>query len=304
MIHWTMTHRTMTRRTHLRRLFAGLCFIVLGLRAPCLCAEPAQTPLRAIYPGAATEADTRAGYYLKLLELALQKSGTPYSLHPNGQIMVPSRVVSVMEAGGDVDVTWGPTTRELEQRLLTVRVPIDKGILGWRLLLIRADERAAFAAIRTPGQLRGMAAGQQRDWGDTTILRAQGLNVVGTSIYESMFKMLASNRFQYFPRGVGEIWGELSRHPDLDLEVEPHLALHYPSVSYFFVSPHNTALCQAIERGLRAAIKDGSFDALFDKYNGAAIARAQLAGRTVIELANPLLPEATLSQWRDELLPR
>src|SRR5471030_356050 len=299
-----MSPRAMNHRITLRRLFAGLFLIMLGLRAPCLSAEPAPTALRAIYPGAATEADTRASYYLKLLELALQKSGTPYSLHPNGQVMVPSRVVSVMEAGGDVDVTWGPTTCELEQRLLTVRVPIDKGILGWRLLLIRADERAAFAAIRTPDQLRAMAAGQQRDWGDTTILKAQGMNVVGASIYESMFKMLASNRFQYFPRGVGEIWGELSRHAELDLEVEPHLALHYPSVSYFFVSPHDPMLGQAIERGLRAAIKDGSFDALFDKYNGAAVARAKLATRTVFELTNPLLPEAALQQSRDELVPR
>lgn len=285
----------MGNRTKSRRLFAGFFCLVLGLRAPCLWAEPAQTPLRAIYPGAATEADARASYYLKLLALALQKSGVPYDLRPNGQVMVPSRVVSAMEAGGDIDVTWGPTTRELERRLLTVRVPIDKGILGWRLLLIRADERAAFAAIRTSEQLRAVAAGQQRDWGDTTILQANGMKVVGTSIYESMFKMLASNRFQYFPRGVGEIWGELSRHPELDLEVESHLALHYPSVSYFFVSPHDPMLAQAIERGLRVAIKDGSFDALFDKYNGAAIARAQLATRTVFELTNPLLPEATLA---------
>jgi len=299
-----MNQRTRNRRSNVSGLLAGLFFIALGLHAPCLWAEPPQTPLRAIYPGAATEADARASYYLKLLELALQKSGLPYELRPNGQLMVPSRVVGVMEAGGDVDVTWGPTTRELEQRLLTVRVPIDKGILGWRLLLIRADERAAFAAIRTPGQLRALAAGQQRDWGDTTILKANGLKLIGASIYESMFQMLASNRFQYFPRGVGEIWGELSRHPELDLEVEQHLVLHYPSVSYFFVSPHDPVLAQAIERGLRAAIKDGSFDALFDQYNGAALARAKLATRTVFELTNPLLPEATLSQWHDELLPR
>lgn len=291
----------MKRRAGLRRLIAGLGFIALGLCAPCLWAEPAAAaPLRAIYPGAATEADTRASYYLKLLELALQKSGMPFSLHPNGKVMVPSRVVSVMEAGGYVDVTWGPTTRELEQRLLTVRVPIDKGILGWRLFLVRADERAAFAAIRTPAQLRALAAGQQRDWGDTTILQANGMRVVGASIYESMFKMLASDRFQYFPRGVGEIWGELSRHAELGLEVEPHLALHYPSVSYFFVSPHSPVLAQAIERGLRAAIKDGSFDALFEQFNGDAIRRAQLATRTVFELTNPLLPEASLSEWRDE----
>ena len=299
-----MSPRAMNHRITLRRLFAGLFLIMLGLRAPCLSAEPAPTALRAIYPGAATEADARASYYLKLLELALQKSGLPYELRPNGQLMVPSRVVSVMEAGGDVDVTWGPTTRELEQRLLTVRVPIDKGILGWRLLLIRADERAAFAAIRTPGQLRALAAGQQRDRGDTTILKANGMKVIGASIYESMFQMLATNRFQYFPRGVGEIWGELSRHPELDLEVEQHLALHYPSVSYFFVSPHDPALARAIERGLRAAIKDGSFDALFDQYNGATLARAKLGTRTVFELNNQLLPEVTLSQWRDEPLPR
>ena len=293
----------MTRRGNLRHRFAGLAVIWLCLRAPCLWAGPAQPPLRAIYPGAATVTDVRASYYLKLLELALQKSGVPFDLRPNGQIMVSPRVVSVMEAGGEIDVLWSPAVRELEQRLLPVRVPIDKGILGWRLLLIRSDERSAFAAIHTLAQLRAMTAGQQRDWIDTRILKLNDLKVVGAGMYEPMFKMLASDRFQYFPRGVGEIWDEQASHAALGLEVEPHLALHYPSVSYFFVSPHNPALAQAIERGLRAALKDGSFDALFDKYNGAAIARAQLATRTVFELANPLLPEAALPQWREELLP-
>ncbi|WP_295995350.1 hypothetical protein [Rugamonas sp.] len=290
----------MERSAYLRRrLLAGGAAVLLGVAAPGA-SSGVTPPLRAIYPGAASVGDVRAGYYLKLLELALQKSGAPFDLRPNGQIMVSPRVTSVIEADGAIDVTWGPSTRELEQRLLPVRVPIDKGILGWRLLLIRSAQRAAFAAVASREQLRARAAGQQRDWSDTAILRANGLKVVAATMYEPMFNMLATDRFQYFPRGVGEVWDEQARHAALGLEVERHLALHYPSVSYFFVGRHNRALGQAIERGLRAAIRDGSFAALFESCNGAAIARAQLSTRTVFELNNPLLSEAALAQWRDE----
>lgn len=244
-----------------------------------------------VYPGTSPD-DLRVNYYLRLLDLALKKSGGPYQLQPAGQAMVSPRVVQQMENNGAIDVTWSPTSPDLEQRLLPVRIPIDKGVLGWRLLLIKKSDRARFAQIHSRYQLQALAAGLQRDWSDTTILRANSLPVVPAGLYQPMFQMLAGDRFQYFPRSVIEIWDEERQHAHLGLEVEPHLALHYPVQTYFFVSKHNPALARRLERGLRLAIKDGSFDALFQQSNGDFIRRARLGSRTVFELHNPLYAPA------------
>ncbi len=261
----------------------GYIFAVLLAAAPTARAQPPAI----VYPGTSIE-DQRLNYYLRLLDLALKKSGGPYRLQPTGQHMVTPRVLQQMETSGSIDVIWSPTNPEMEQRLIPIRIPIDKGVLGWRLLLIKKSDRARFAQIQTQRQLQALAAGQQRDWSDTVILRANGLDVVAAGLYQPMFQMLASDRFQYFPRGVIEIWDEEKQHAHLGLEVEPHLALHYPVQTYYFVSKRNPALAQRIERGLRLAIKDGTFDALFEQCNGDFIRRASLGSRTVLELTNPL----------------
>ena len=272
--------------------WSGCLFAALLAAAPL---AQAQGPV-IVYPGT-DPGDLRVNYYLKLLDLALKKSGGPYQLKAVGQAMVSPRIVQQMENGGAIDVTWAPTDPNLERRLLPVFIPVDKGVLGWRLLLIKKSDHARFAQIHTQRQLQTLSAGLQRDWVDATILRANGLRVVPAGLYRPMFKMLASDRFQYFPRGVIEVWNEEKQNAHLDLEVEPHLALHYPVQTYFFVSKRNPALAQRIERGLRIAIKDGSFDALFEQCNGEFIRRARFETRTIFELRNPVSGTLT-TQWQ------
>jgi hypothetical protein len=275
---------------------ASLAFGIFGSTALA-------APLLIIYPRSFSETDTRAGYYIKLLDLALSKTGVQYALRPNEFQMVGQRMLQKLEMNDGIDVTWGPTTRDYERRLLPIRISLDKGILGWRLFLINARDRHLFEGIDSIKQLQKYSAGQQREWADTTILRTNGLPVVDTTSYEYLFGMLAAGRFQYFPRGVGEIWDEQKSHAHLDQVVEEHLALHYPAYTYFFVSKSNTTLARLIEQGLRAAKKDGSFDKLFDQYNGESVKRAHLDTRTVFELNNPLLPTIPPQPERENLRP-
>ncbi len=249
-------------------------------------AQPPE-PIDITYPGPAESADTRAGYYVSLIDLAMSKTGVRYKLKPFTVITAGTRALQLLQVGKDINLTWSPTTKELEELSAPVYIPLDKGILGWRIFLINRRDREKFAGIRTLKELSQYSAGQQRDWGDVQILRANGLKVVDTSLYETMFQMLSVNRFQYFPRGIGEIWGEARRGAKFDIEVEQTLALHYPSQTYFFVSKKNPVLHDLIERGLRAAIKDGSFDRLFERFNGEAIRRANLDKRIVFELTLP-----------------
>jgi hypothetical protein len=258
------------------------------------------------YSGSDLAVDKRNSYHVALLDLVLSKAGIQYELRPNRRNMVTARAWAQLEAEEDISVLWGTTIPELEMRLLPVRIPIDKGILGWRLFLIKARDRDLFENIHTLDQLKSLLAGQQSDWADTSILRANGLKVIGVSDSRSLYPMLAADRFQYFPRGVGEIWVEQKTHSALGLEIEQHLALHYPVNSYFFVSRKNPQLAQWITRGLRAAIKDGSLDKLFDQYNGEAIRRAGLNARIVFDLNNPFMTTVPTdaTQQRDDLIQR
>jgi hypothetical protein len=286
------------RNTVARVVLAWLALAVAGVPA----AQAA--PLRVVYPRSAADNDKRGDYYVQLLDLALRKSGGEYTLRPHDVQMVGARMLQKLLAADGIDVTWGPTTREYEQLLLPVKIPLDKGILGWRLFLIRANDRPLFDGIQSLDQLRQLAAGQQREWADTAILRANGLRVVDPTTYDTLTRMLAAGRFQYFPRGVGEIWNEAKNSADLGLEVERHLALHYAAPTYFFVNKNSVALARRIDQGLRAALHDGSFDRLFEQFHGEAIRRARLDKRLVFELNNPLVPNDAPLQQREELVPR
>ena len=251
------------------------------------CAHAGGEPLIINYPGPEDGGDQRGNYYVRLLDLAMSKTGIPYKLKPYTYVISGARVIQRLSDEQDINITWAMDAPDWEKDLLTVRVPLDKGILGWRLLLINERDASTFAQIRTLNQLRGHFAGQQRDWADVPILRANGLQVVGTSVYESMFLMLEANRFDYFPRGIGEIWDEAARSKEMHIIVEPHIALHYPVQTYFFVSKRNPHLHDLVEKGLHMAMKDGSFDTLFEQFNAEAIKKAQLDKRRVFQLKLP-----------------
>ena len=203
------------------------------------------------------------------------------------------------EAGRTIDVGPIPSSPEREARLLPIRIPINKGMLGWRLGLIRTGDQELFAGVNTLKDLKGVRLAQGQEWPDTKILQANGIGVITAPRYEGLFKMLAAKRFDYFPRSIMEIWDEQANNAD-SLVVEPHLALHYYYDSYFMVNKKNTRLAQDIRDGLERAILDGSFDKLFQQYFGERLRKAHLETRTVIELQNPLLTPETPSN-RPEL---
>jgi ABC-type amino acid transport substrate-binding protein len=176
---------------------------------------------------------------------------------------------------------------------------LNKGLLGWRLGLIRKGDQGLIAGINTLDDLKRVRLAQGQEWPDTQILQANGVNVITAPKYEGLFKMLTGKRFDYFPRSVMEIWDEQAINAET-LEVEPHLALHYFYDAYFMVNRKNTKLAQVIREGLEKAIADGSFDKVFQQYFGERLRKARLETRTVIELRNPLLTPGTPSD-RPEL---
>jgi ABC-type amino acid transport substrate-binding protein len=160
--------------------------------------------------------------------------------------------------------------------------------------LIARNRQAHVDKIRNLDDLRKEHIGQGIGWGDVAIYKANGIKV-HTAGYESLFKMVAANRIDLFPRGINEVFPEYAARHDAipNLAVEKNLLIYYPWPYYFFFNKSNKALAKRVETGLRKMMKDGSFDVLFMKYNRASILKANLKNRRIIRIVNPALPKDT-----------
>ncbi|WP_052692237.1 type 2 periplasmic-binding domain-containing protein [Teredinibacter purpureus] len=227
-------------------------------------------------------------YFLEMLHLAMEKSGDSFVIIPEKQITLFNEKRSEIHLQlNHYNVHWLNTSQEREANLIPIRIPLFKGLIGWRLMFIRRDDQALFSEVNTALALRSYTAGQGHDWPDNNILQSNELPLITSSNWESLFKMLSKKRIDYFPRSVVEIWRENDGLTDKSLTIDKHLALHYPAAYYFFVNKQHPNLAKAIERGLNSAIKDGSFDELFSRYFDPLIAQAALNTRTIIHLHNP-----------------
>lgn len=283
--------------------FPSTAAILLGLS--CLGGIPAMAACELTYPQPAARVDSRYTYDWRVLQTALEKTAPRFgncNLHPSSMPMEAARAtLELSNEGGRINVLVRATTQALEQRFIPIRIPVDKGLLGYRLLLIRADDRARFASIRDVSDLRTIKLGQGKDWADVAILRAAGLQVVEGASYAGLFGMLAVGRFDGFSRAVDEALREVEEqhtsHPQLVLE--PSLLLYYPLPRYFFVrrNAEGAQLAKRIEAGLEMMIRDGTFEQIFQRFKKQIIDRADLPHRHLITIDNPgLSPQTPLSR--------
>lgn len=244
-------------------------------------------------PQVSARAELPRSYPALLLEQALAAAGLAVRLSQTREPIPQNRAFLALGGGLDrLDVVWSMTSVEREAQARAIRVPLFKGLFGWLLLLARPQVAERLRQVQTLDELRAFVMLQGQDWPDTTILRANGLQVMASPTYEAMFKQLRLGRGDAFPRAIEEIWWEQSLHGE-GLVVVPEVCLHYPTAVYFFVDRRDEALAQAIELGLQRLRASGAFDRLFLKHHGEDIARAQLDRRRIFELVNPGLPPQT-----------
>lgn len=262
----------------------GLCFLYCG----AVCAEPV-TKVKVVSRG-----DDNAAYAISMIRLGLQKSGIPFDLEIENDALSAPKLREELLAG-NIDIIWTATNIDMEESSIPVRVPLFKGLLGHRILLIHKDNQHLFDSTMSFDQVLNFKYGQGAGWTDTTIMEANGMDVVKATKYEGLFHMTDGKRFDAFPRGVHEPWGEMSKRPSLDLAVDRNLMLVYKMPYYLFVSPGRPDLAQAIEKGLLAAIDDGSFDERFlsNPMVKMVIQNAGLSQRRIFNLKNPQLPPRT-----------
>jgi ABC-type amino acid transport substrate-binding protein len=267
-----------------------------------------------VYPRTESASDTQYLYDYELLRLALEKTKAefgPYEMRKSVVAMNQARAADEIVAGsGTVNIFARSTSVEHEARLLPIRIPIDKGLISYRVFLIRNDSQSRFSSIQTLDDLRQFSVGSFITWTDTKILRDAGFKVITGDSYEGLFKMLVAQRFDFFSRSVDEAYREYDERKEQfpDLKVEEAVLLYFPTTRYFFVqrSTAGEELAKRIENGLNQLIKDGTFNAHFHKYKGPLINRAHLRSRKLFKIPNNYLsPETPLNRrelWYDPLV--
>lgn len=235
-------------------------------------------------------------YYKDVLTLALKKSTDKFGEFEINEVSggVPQgQMIRLIQQSNVVNLFWTMTSKEREERLLPIRFPIFKGLLGCRVFLIKKNNQHLFDNMTNPEQLKKLVAGQGSDWPDTTILESNQFNLITAQEYINLFAMLKKQRFDYFPRALHEAVVEADKHPEL--AIERRFLLKYDSPFFFFVSKENTRLAERLEYGLNKAQKDGSFDELFRSHtmSKGIFNQLSLNNREVIHLKNPLLSKAT-----------
>lgn len=275
---------------------AFLCRILLAaaLCAPVVHAEG----LKVVYPANETAGDPRFNDLLEILQQALEKTQAeygPFELKASAAGMTEARYLADLRSPAhEVNVAWTSTSIEKERQLLPLRIPLRKGILGYRIALIAQDRQAQLDRVGGIDDLRKLSFGQGIGWGDVKLYEANGFHV-SEAKYDSLFAMVALGRFDLFPRGISEVFAEFESHSRANprLAIEKNLLIYYPWPYYFFFNKQDLGLQKRIESGIRKMIADGSYDALFRKYNGKAIEQAELKRRRIIRINNDMLPKET-----------
>lgn len=237
-------------------------------------------------------------YCVELLERALKITEKEYGKTKVTKLNIQitqGRSFEEIERGRLVDIDFAATSIEREKKLLAIKIPLFKGLLGYRVPVIRRENISRFDKIKTLEDLKKITIIQGTHWPDTEILLNSKLDVMKVAKFESMYPMLESGRGDAFFRSVCEAYGEVELRKNQNLIVYDRIILSYKMPMYFFVNKNNKTLKERIEKGLLMLIENGEF---LDFMKNHPITKPvfpleKYQNSLVFELPNPILPEDT-----------
>ncbi|BDX07016.1 hypothetical protein [Planctobacterium marinum] len=197
--------------------------------------------------------------------------------------------------GARLNVAIAGTTPEREAALATIFIPVDKGLLGFRLCLVKQQNREAFANITSLMDFHksGHVIGVGTHWPDRHIIESNGLKTMHSEFLDNLFNMMEFDRFSCFLRSVNEIEAEILANQHRGYIDEQHIAMLYPAADFVFVSKQHSRIKARIEQGILISIEDGDFDRHFERYYANALRRFNFFNRKMLFLTNPdISPEA------------
>ena len=216
-------------------------------------------------------------------------------------------------SSGATHIDMMPATPE---RLLRVRqgqlrmiaVPLDRGLLGWRLNFVLASQRDLLAQAKHPEDLAHFTLGQGSGWMDTLIYQHAGIPTKEIKVWRNgeFAQQMQAGYIQLFPFGFEEslayFWPHFRRHAPL-LTIDPHLLIRYPWYRFVWVTANSSAdaLYAALQQGFAQIVANGRFLQIWHQHKQAPSA-ATLRRRRTIELPNPFYSASLITPAYRHLL--
>ncbi len=226
----------------------------------------------------------------QFLQLALDKTTDLYppSYIIRSEPMEQNEALHSLLQQQGLNIMSVATSAQWDQQFITLRFPILKGLLGYRVCLMRKNDALRFKDLRTAFDFKqqNVKVCQGSDWPDMNILTANGIPVVGSTQYSALFTMLQEGQCDCFLRGSQEIVPEYQKFAET-LEIESSIMVRYIQPGVVYVHKSKPELATRLELGLLRALEDGSYDALLHRLLSDQLKQLNLSGRREIFLNHP-----------------
>jgi hypothetical protein len=101
-------------------------------------------------------------YKIEILRTAMEKTIAdygPYTISTEAPILNALRAQQALQDGELINVYIALTDDDWEEKTLAIRIPICRGILHFRILLVHKDDLPFYKNIRTIEDLKTLTAG-------------------------------------------------------------------------------------------------------------------------------------------------
>lgn len=283
----------------LKQIIATLILVSLSFDSYCLDQIKVLRPL--------LKSDKRTLHKDEVIYRALDLTASefgPFTFETVDVDMTPGRAFASMKTGELINTYVAPGNKLWDQSTIPIKIPIRKGLLSYRLLLINQADLSKFENVKTLDDLNNLTAGLQTNWATTKVFNEAKINMVVSHTFEGLFLMLEKQRFNYIPRAIYEVFDELeNRKSQLkNIIVEPNLALHIPMATFVYVSKNFPEIANRIEVGLQKMVSNGELQTILNKYYAEDINKANLGSRRIIEIKNPYFDDQNQPIMEDKNL--
>jgi hypothetical protein len=140
--------------------------------------------------------DASHDYFTGLLRLALIETADEYGYAVLHTVPYPGqeRMLKLLALGAFYDVVWAGNSTARESTLHKVNLPLFRGGLGWRGMIIRQQDSDKFSKITSIKDLDGLIACQGLHWPDADVFEHAGLAVARVGFFDAMLQMVELNR--------------------------------------------------------------------------------------------------------------
>lgn len=195
-----------------------------------------------------------------------------------------------------------------EGQLRMIPVPLDRGLLGYRINILLSSKRDMLANVRTTADLARFTIGQNEGWMDVDIYRAAGIPTREVKQWGNgeFAAQMEAGFLDLFPLGLEETLSYFMPHFEQhapQLTTDPYILVRYPWFRFVWVSPKADAdaLYEALQRGFDRIVENGNFMKVWRQYRKPPPERF-FDQRVIIDIGNPFYGHELVPQRYRHLL--